>query len=291
MKQSKIVLIFLLLTNYALSYQDLDIDGVDDSIDMCKDTPFDELVDKNGCSKSQKPTTDYGHLTFKIGTDIFTDKEYEDDSSLNLYANYKYNSWDISVSNSRSTTSSAYSEDNSYSDSDVYISLGYTLSYPKNILKLSVGTKLAGDIDDTTHIENTSGGHGRRGGNHTTQSVDESRDDDYFASINYNYLLTTKQNIFAYYSYTVSGDSKSIDYEDYPSFSIGYGYSFTPKWYSALSYNYTGSIYKDTDASQSIDWFNSYSFTKNIFATAGYSYALEDFSYDNTFSLALGVSF
>jgi hypothetical protein len=28
---------------------------VDDTIDMCKDTPFDELVDENGCSKTQKP--------------------------------------------------------------------------------------------------------------------------------------------------------------------------------------------------------------------------------------------
>jgi len=291
-KQSKIVLIFLLLTNYALSYQDLDIDGVDDSVDMCKDTPFDELVDKNGCSKSQKPTTNYGHLTFKIGTDIFTDENYEDDSSLNLYVNYKYNSWDISVSNSRSTTSSAYNEDNSYSDSDVYISLGHTFNLPKNIIKLSLGTKIAGDIDSTQikHIPKGKG-QGYYSNNRITQTIDDSRDNDYFASINYNYLFNNKQNIFVYYGYTLSGDSKSTDYEDYSSFSIGSGYMFTQNWYSALSYNYTGSIYKDADATENIDWFNSYNFTKHIFGTIGYSYALEDFSYDNTFSLALGFSF
>ncbi|NOZ90749.1 MAG: hypothetical protein GXO60_05650 [Epsilonproteobacteria bacterium] len=293
MKQSKtIIFSLLLLSNLALSYQDVDIDGVDDSIDNCLDTPFDELVDKNGCSKTQKTTKYYGHLTLKIGTDIFTDKYYDDDSSLNLYANYQYNNWDISISNSRSNSNSAYNEDNSYSDNDVYISLGYTFNHPKNIVKLSVGTKLAGDVDDTTQIENISNRYGRWNSSSTSiQTVDESRDDDYFASVNYSYLINTKQNIFAYYSYTLSGDSKSVDYEDYSSFSLGSGYSFTPKWYSALSYNYTGSIYKDVDASQSIDWFNSYSFTKNIFATAGYSYALDDLSYDNTFSIALGVTF
>jgi len=293
-KQSKIILSFLLLSNLAFSYQDIDIDGVDDSVDMCQNTPFDELVDEKGCSKTQKPTTNYGHLTLKIGTDIFTDENYKDDSSLNLYANYKYNSWDISISNSRSTTNSAYSEDNSYSNSDLYLSIGDTFILEKNIIKLSLGTKIAGDVD------NTQTGHAPKGRgqnynnnnyNNNQTIIDNSRDDDYFASINYNYIFNDKQNIFSYYGYTLSGDSKLIDYEDYSSFSIGTGYLLTQNWYSALSYNYTGSIYKNGDASQSIDWFNSYNFTKNIFTTIGYSYALEDFSYDNTFSLALGFTF
>ncbi len=293
MKQSKIVLIFLLISNLALSYQDFDIDGVDDSVDMCKDTPFDELVDANGCSKSQKHTTNYGHLTLKIGTDIFTDETYEDDSSVNLYANYKYNSWDISVSNSRSTTNSTYNEDNSYSDNDVYISLGHTFILPKNIIKLSIGTKIAGDVD-STEVEQMPIGRGQgyySNSSSGTQTIDNSRDDDYFASINYNYLLNNKQNIFLYYGYTLSGDSKQVDYEDYSTFSIGTGYSLTRNWYSAISYNYTGSIYKDGDATENINWFNSYNFTKNIFGSVGYSYALDDFSYDNTFSLALGFTF
>jgi len=288
-----IILIFLLLSNIALSYQDLDIDGVDDSIDRCPNTPFDELVDENGCSTTEKPTTNYGHLTLKVGTDTFTDKTYKDDTSLNLYANYRYNSWDISISNSRATTNSGYSEDNLYSDNDIYLSLGHSFIVPKNSIRLSIGTKIAGDIDNTqtTYISQGRGrGRGRNSVNNT-QTIDNSRDNDYFASLNYSYLLNTKQNLFLYYGYTLSGDSESVDYEDFSSFSIGTGYMFTPNWYSALSYNYTGSIYPDGDASQSIDWFNSYNFTKNIFATAGYSYALEDFSYDNRFSVALGFTF
>lgn len=294
MKYSKIALTLLTLSNLALSYQDLDIDGVDDSIDMCIDTPFDELVDTNGCSKTQKPNHNYGHLTVRIGTDIFTDETYEDDSSLNLYVNYKYNSWDISISNSRSTTNSTYSEDNSYSDNDVYISLGHTFILPKKIIKLSIGTKIAGDIDTTQTkqipIERGNGFY-RNSTTNQTQIIDNSRDDDYFASINLNYLLNNKVNLFSYYGYTISGDSKTTDYEDYSTFSLGVGYLLTSNWYGALSYKYTGSIYEEADASESIDIFSSYNFTKNIFTSIGYSYALEDFSYDNTFSLAIGFTF
>ena len=45
------------------------------------------------------------------------------------------------------------------------------------------------------------------------------------------------------------------------------------------------------EAQQGITWFNSYSFTKNFFATASYTYALDDSSYDNTLSFALGIRF
>ena len=299
MRYSNIALALLLLSNIALSFQDIDIDGVDDTVDKCLDTPFDELVDENGCSKSEKPATNYGSLTVKIGTDIFTDKEYDSDSSLNLYANYRYKSWNISVSNSRLTTNSNYSEDNSYSDSDTYISVGKNFTLDKNIFKLSIGTKIAGDTDNNREHrgkkamqrEGSSDGQNSQNSQNYTQSLDDSRDNDYFASLNYNYLLNDKQNLFLYYGYTKSGDSETTEYENYSSFSLGSGYLFTQNWYGALSYSYTESIYKDGDVTNSINLFNSYNFTKNIFATAGYSYALEDLSYDNSFSLALGFTF
>ena len=291
MKQLNIVLFFLLLlSDIALSYQDLDIDGVDDSIDRCLETPFDELVDEKGCSKSQNPTIDYGEITLKIGTDIFVDNEYDSDSSLSLYANYRYSSWDISISNSRSTTNGNYS--NSYSDNDIYISLGKDFTLDKDIIKLSLGTKIAGDIEDSRQNrerkyreENSSNGQNQN------QKLNKDRDNDYFASINYNHLLNEKQSLFLYYEYTLSGDSECIDYQNYSSFSIGTSYLFTPNWYSAISYSYASSLYKDGEESRSIDWFSSYSFTKSIFASIGYNYALDDLSYDNSFSMILGFTF
>jgi len=322
MKKVYLSLILLLATNGAFAYQDYDIDGIDDSVDLCPNTPFDELVDKNGCSKSQKPQKnikDYGHLTLKVGTNIYRDEDYDDDESINLYANYRYKSWDLSISNTRSiSTSSSYDEDNSYSDNDVYISLGKTFNTKKGIVKLSVGTKIAGDVDEDEVDRYVSSQRGRlrkygieQGSTQNSNALTptqttttdqysstttdttmyEQRDNDYFASINYSYPLSTRQNIFLYYGYTLSGDSKSVDYENFSSFSIGTGYMITKNWYSAISYNYTGSIYKDGDPTETLNWYNSYNFTKYVFASAGYSYALDDISYQNTYSLALGVNF
>jgi len=287
----------LLLSNNVNAFQDSDIDGVSDAIDLCPNTPFEALVNIKGCSHSQesslvqkKEQSYRGALTLKIGDTLLNDEYYDSENYLNLYANYRYRNWDVSVSNSRATTSSSYTEDNSDSDNNIYLSTGYTFSLPQSSLKLSVGTKIVDSDDDSSSTQRVENGRGNNNRVIDDSSL-ESRDNDYFASINYNYNVTSKQNLFLYYGYTSSGDSNSIDYEDYSSFSIGTGHSFGKSLYSALSYNYTESIYPNVDAEQGVTWFNSYNFNKNIFATASYTYALEDYSYDNTLSFGLGFYF
>jgi len=297
MKYTSIPLILILLSGMSMAYEDQDIDGVEDSIDECPNTPFDALVDKRGClntnePKATTPKSYIGHFTFKVGTDISSDETYETDSSLNLYANYSYKNWDISISNSRSVSSNNYTEDNSYSDSDIYVTTGYLFDLSNSQLKLSIGTKIVDDEDSTTSTTNTQQRRGRRINSVPTENESSSsRDNDYFASLNFSYFLNSKQDIFFYLGHTLSGDSDEMDYEDYSSLSLGTGYSLNSSWYSSLSYNYTGSIYPDGEAQQGITWFNSYSFNKNLFATASYTYALDDSSYDNTLSFALGVRF
>lgn len=273
MKYTSISLIFLLLSSMGVAYEDNDIDGVEDSVDECPDTPFDVLVNEKGCPEKDELSATtlksyLGDIIFKVGTDISTDDTYDRDSSLNLYANYAYHNWDISISNSRSTTNSDYSEDTTFSDNDIYLNTGYIFDLSNSQLKLSMGTKIADN-----------------------EEAISSRDNDYFASMNFNYLLNSKQDVFFYLAYTLSGDSDDVDYEDFASFYLGTGYLITDSWYSSLSYNHTDSIYSDGDAQNGIAWFNSYSFSDNLFATASYNYALEDSSYDHTFSLALGVKF
>jgi hypothetical protein len=284
------ILVLILFSNNLLSRQDLDIDGVYDNVDRCLNTPFDELVDRDGCSKSQKPSLNYGDFTIKVGSDFFIDSEYEDDNSLTLYADYRYNSWDISISNSRLITNSVYTQDNSYSDNDIYISLGKGLNLNGTLIKFSIGTKIAGDIDgkrlqryaeDKRNLEKYS---------ENGQNIDKNRDNDYFSSLNCDYLLNERQTLFLYYGYTLSGDSKKVDYANYSSFSVGTGYMLTPDWYGAISYDYIGSIYRHGEASENITLFGNYTFTKHIFASIGYSYALDEVSYENIFSLALGFS-
>ena len=263
----------LLLSSILYAYEDQDIDGVEDSVDVCPNTPFDVLVNEEGCAEVDETSattakSDRGSFVFKLGTDISSDDSYENDTSLNLYANYAYHDWDISLSNLRSTTNSTYSEESTYSDNDIYVSTGYLFELPNSQMKLSLGTKI------TYNEESNS-----------------SRENDYFASMNFSYLLNSKQELFFYVAHTLSGDSNTVDYENYSSFTLGTGYAMNSSWYSALSYNYTDSIYSDGDAQEGIGWFNSYQFNNNIFSTASYNYALDESSYDHTFSLALGVKF
>jgi hypothetical protein len=263
----KTLFLTLLLSSSLLAFQDHDIDGIDDAHDRCPNTPFDAFVDKNGCAvtvnKQSSNANYWGAVTLKVGSTIQRDDEYEDDEYVDLFANYRYHDWDISVSNSRSTTQSSVTDDNSDSDNDIYITGGYTLPLPHARVKLSAGTKI---VDSNSN-----------------------RDNDYFAGINYDYFLNRKQDIFLYGGYTISGDDDSIDYDDYASFSIGTGYSVTRPWYSAVSYNYTGSNYPDGEAEEGLTWYNSYSLNKNIFATASYTYGLDDYSYENTFRFGLGL--
>ena len=300
MRYTTLPLLLLLFSTGAFSFQDSDIDGVSDQLDRCPNTPFDVLVDEHGCATHQsniKTNTTansyWGSLTLKVGSTVRTDDEYDDENYLNFYADYRYYNWDLSISNAQLTTKSSNTEDNSDSDGDIYVATGYTFALPSSHLKLSVGSKIVDDSTSSTEIASRIQGGGRFSQplTTTTTTTSDSRDNDYFGSINYSYHLTPTHDLFAYYGYTLSGDSSEIDYEDYSSFSIGTGHAFTPSWYSALSYNYTGSIYPDGEAEEGVTWFNHYQFTKNIFATVSYTHALDDYSYDNSFALALGFYF
>lgn len=100
-----------------------------------------------------------------------------------------------------------------------------------------------------------------------------------------------KNIIFFSITVTFSGDSPTIDYKNFHSSSIGTGYALTPKWYSAISYSYSTSYYRDAEAYQAISWFNSYALSKDFYAAFNYAYTLDDISYDHIISFSIGVNF
>jgi len=287
MKLIKISLVTISLISSIYAFQDQDLDGIEDKYDICPNTPFDAKVDKYGCSLTPQKTKKMSdkHLTLIVGTTLRQDDRYDDDDSLNFYANYQFSNWNIALSNTRSMTSTDYNEDYVNNDNDIYVSLGYTTYMPSTLLKFSIGTKI------TSNSDNDSSTKRYPFDSYNDNEKSQDRDNDYFAAINLNHFLTKKQDVFIYYSYTNSGDSESYNYEDYSSFSIGSGYQVTPAFYSALSYNYTGSIYQDGEAQENIAWYNSYNFNKNFFVTGTYSYALDDYSYQNSYTISIGARF
>jgi len=294
MLKTTVMAALLLSTVQVYGFQDYDIDGVEDSIDRCANTPFDAIVDEYGCAIDKYKKDYFGKFMLQVGTQINQDEIYGSSSTLNLSANYRYKNWDVTLSNIQATTMGSFSENNFNDNGDIYLSAGYFFLLKKSSLKLTLGTRFLSDINIETSSSNPSGGRGR--GQSNTQTVTTTTetialDNDYFASLNYSYQMNAKQNIFLFGGYTITSDSPTQAYENYGSFSVGTGYSVTRSLYTSVAYNYVGSIYVDGEAEQSVSVFNSYRFNKNLFASATYKYGINDLSYDHTLLLSVGIVF
>jgi len=89
--------LFLVITSFIFCSTDSDIDGVDDSIDLCPNTPFDVLVDKDGCPQNKLFP---GKLVLQLGSDITFNQTENTANNLNIYADYMIKEWDFSISSS-----------------------------------------------------------------------------------------------------------------------------------------------------------------------------------------------
>jgi hypothetical protein len=255
---------FLILNSFLLSYEDSDIDGVDDTIDLCPNTSFDKLVDKNGCPQDEIYR---GKLTLQIGTDLSIDEDNNQIKNYNFVGNYNYKKWNLSLSNSQQTT---YDSNNNpiINSGDLYANLGYSFNLNPFESMISIGTKIA-----------------------TASEKIGTGENDYFSQLNINYFINNKIMIFSQIGYTLTGDTPYISYKNSLAYSLGTGYSITAHYYSSLSYDYAQSIYNSNPDYQSLSWLNSYSFLNDYFISLNYTHGLDEISYPHTFSLNLGVTF
>jgi len=256
--------LFLMISISLFGYSDSDIDGVDDSKDLCPGTPFDELVDQNGCPQNKLFP---GKFIIQIGSDTSFNQIDDTISNLNIYANYMIKEWNFSLANSNYYVTNL---SNDAAENNLYLTAGYTFVKDNIRTRFSLGTKF--DLSDWA-------------------SSEQERNNDYYASVNIEYFFQEKHNLFLYYSYTFSGDSDAVDYENFNSLSAGYGYSVTDKWYTALSYNYAQNYYPDTDDYRAVSWYNSYRFSKSIYATLNYAHTFDDISYSHIVTFTIGAYF
>jgi hypothetical protein len=252
-----------MLLKILMAYEDSDIDGVEDAIDLCPNTSFDKLVDENGCPENEQYL---GLLTLQIGNDISFDEVNSRTDNYNFFTTYQYNKWNISLSNSNQTS---YDSNNNPSSSqgDIYLSSGYLFSNDFVQTRLTLGTKFS--------IANEEVGTG---------------EDDYFSSLSFSHSISNKQTIFSHLSYSLNGDSNETNYKNTLSYSLGSGYMLNENWYSSLSYDYASSLYNDGDAYRAMSLFNSYGFLEDYFVSLNYTYGLDELSYRHTISLKLGIT-
>ena len=134
-----IFLCLFMLVGISYSFTDSDLDGVDDSVDQCPDTPFDQLVGKNGCPINEEK----GQFYLKIGGSFTKDSQYKNLlTSVSLA--YSYKNWYFSLLTNYYLYDSI-SDETGFGDSYIYGSYSFDF-YPLYITAgLTVGIPTGGD--------------------------------------------------------------------------------------------------------------------------------------------------
>lgn len=264
----KKALIFLMTASLSLyAYSDFDMDGVEDSLDECPNTPFNELVDIRGCTIKVLGEQHHFSILYGIG---FSEADYtatrkSDTVTQKLQMDYYYQNFSFQAS------SSYYDSDDDSGMNDSFIGAYYKLS-PLNRLTLRVGGGLILPTYDTELDNNNM---------------------DITASANISYMLDD-MNLFGGYSYTVINDDDVLgiaSYQNTSSYSAGLG--FYPSSYLYVSGYYTNSesIYKNIEDIETLSVYTFYSIDANWFTSFSYSYGLSDSASDNAFMFRLGYYF
>jgi len=245
-------------------YVDNDLDGVDDMVDMCPHTPFDVLVDAQGCALKQH--TLQGKLLIQASVNRNLDTTYKNTTQMSFFADYSYHDWDFSLATAN------YHTDNLTTiidaEDDLFLTVGYTFHDSSTTTKIMAGTKFA-----------------------FMQESNNSRNNDWFVAFDLNYQANEDIDLFSYYSYTISSNSTYTNYQNFHTLCIGAGYTVTPTWYSALSYNYISRYYDTGESYQSLSWLNTYMITPSLYLSLNYAYGLNDESYDHILSISIGAFF
>ncbi len=274
-----IFVIFVLLSLNIYAYSDFDMDGVEDKVDICPNTPLSDLVDINGCTiKSlQSPHSFDIILGVNFSQTNYENLEKTDTLTQTLQVDYYYKNFSFQASSGYYT-----SESSTYANSGMNDSfLGFYYKFkPTNTLNLRVGAGvLLPTYDAPLNNNNT----------------------DYTASLSMSYLANNI-SFFGGIAYTLINDDDQIityddgsytdvQYQDTFSYNFGIGIYPTPKLYVSTSYSVVDSIYKGSQTIDTASLYAFYNINSRYFTSLNYSYGLSDLASDNYLSVRFGYYF
>ena len=249
------------------SYEDRDMDGVDDRNDKCLYTAFSDLVGSDGCTIESLESLHH----FDIITGVsFSDTDYNtlsktDTTTASLQLDYYYKNFSLSLNSSYyANNSETYS---SSGMNDTYLGIDYKLAFNKLYVGLGTGLILP-TYDNTLNNNNT----------------------DYTANVNLSYNVGNL-SLFGAYGYTFVNDNDVKDVVSYQNtnyFSLGLGYFLTSKFNVSSYYNTSDSIFKGVSKIETVSLYAYYSMNDDFFTTLNYSYGLSDTASDNYIALKIG---
>ena len=239
------------------SFLDDDMDGVENSFDKCPNTPFTDIVDKNGCSKkslefSQSKGGDIslGYYYAKI-SDTYSQKS----DSLNLIYNYADYSFLFSSSKYKINDIGSGQDDTT---------LGIFYNKVINNITYQIGGGVYLPTADTTDNKT-----------------------DYFTKVKMIYVKDL-YDISLDYEKTFM---KDINTTDTNSYTISFGYSFSENFYSSLSYSSSDSIYSDGGKLNYISLYLEYYINDDFYISSTISDGKSSEASKYSYSFDIGYTF
>jgi len=259
----RMILIFLMVFFSVLvaDFIDNDLDGVDDRVDKCLDTPFNALVDEDGCPTKMLDISYKERTKYDFYTEIskIKDGSYQDFGQLFYYSISK-NRYYLTVS---SLLNGVGDENNIY-DVTIKVKKYYNIFY-NFYVSGGVGLKIP-----TKNISNNK----------------NRIDIPFYLSANYSF---DNKSLFIGGSYTIINDKS--DYLDYKNNNFIYaGFSYSTK-NSLMSINYMVDKDRFDKTSKSLGFVIYFTPSDFHYISFGFVKGLNSYAIDSTYSFGVGKTF
>jgi len=257
------ILIFLMVFVSVLvaNFIDNDLDGVDDRVDKCLDTPFNALVDEDGCPTKMLDISYEEKAKYDFYTEIskVKDDSYQDIGQL-FYCSISKNRYYLTIS----SLLNSVGDENSIYDVTIKVKKYYNILYNFYVAG-GVGLKIP-----TKNISNNK----------------NNIDIPLYLSTNYSF---DNKSFFVGGSYTIVNDKS--DYLNYKNSKFFYaGFSYTTK-NSLMSINYMIDKDKFDETSKSLGFVIYFMPSKSYYISLGYTKSLNSYAIDSTYSFGVGKTF
>ncbi len=247
-----IVTALIVFGGSSFAFKDSDLDGVEDSVDRCPNTPILVLVDKHGCPLKRE------RLYIRIGTGFLKDSREERSyllTSLAYALGGFYTSFTVRYYNYSKLHGSGMGDSTLFLGHSTYVGKLYLL--PGIRIKIPTGDKpfSTGELDFTP-------------------------------SFVMDYLFG-KNDAFLYSSYTFRGDKR---YKNTFTISAGVGREFGDALYASISYDLSESAIRK-GYNRYFSLFILYDLTRSLYTTLSYSKGINKEAVDHSATVRLGIRF
>jgi len=263
-------LIFLTLSLSAtlFAYTDGDMDGVDDAKDRCPYTPFNDLVDENGCTVKSLIEEHHFDIILGAGYSQLNYASNAKDDTLTTTVQADYFNKNISAQ----VVASYYASSHDDGANDTLIAGYYQIPLDDH-LSVKMGAGILLPTYDTGYNNEAA---------------------DYMGTVCLTYLLDSQFAFLGGYSYTFVNDKNVpgvFSYQDIHAYFAGVTYLMDSKRSIGVAYSGSDSIYRDVETIEKVSAYGMYRFDTHWFANLNYSYGLSDSASDHALDLRIGYSF